>query len=266
MLLSCPQCAGFVPTTLERCPHCEHPLAPAAAEAGRPRSARARAWATKLGTGLMISSTAMTLMACYGAPCGSDECRGYTESFTDSGYTETGAWETGDPDTGYESGTDEESDTDEESESDTQGESESDTDEDDEDETEAGSCDPQLVPKLIEYELPVLLSDAIDAQACTGLNEGSCGGDGRERVYEWVAPADALYLVSVDSGASLVVYARKLTEGSCGAELGCGVAGPGERGPRLKLELRAGQRVLLIVDADTHDEQGLFTLSIAPLE
>lgn len=262
MMLSCPQCEGFVPATLHSCPHCEHSLAPATAQAKeQPLSVRARAWATKLGTGLMISSTAMTLMACYGAPCGSDaECMGLTESDSSyetwgSGYTETGSWGTEDPETGgWETGepdTEEESDTAEES----------DTEEED-DETDAGACDPQLVPKLIEYELPVMFSDRLDAEGCTGANEGSCGGDGLERVYEWVAPADGLYLVAVDSGTSMVVYARKLAEGSCGAELGCGVAGPGERGPRLKLEMQAGQRVLLVVDGESHDEQGLFTLSI----
>lgn len=61
---SCPKCEGFVPTSTNQCPHCEHTLAP-------PRGLSLKA---KVVTGLMASSAAMTLMACYGAPCGPDEC------------------------------------------------------------------------------------------------------------------------------------------------------------------------------------------------
>lgn len=63
---SCPKCEGFVPSDLRACPHCERALAPA-----RGLSLRA-----KIGSGLLAGSAAMTLMACYGAPCGADECLG----------------------------------------------------------------------------------------------------------------------------------------------------------------------------------------------
>ena len=53
-----------MPTSTNQCPHCEHALAP-------PRGLSLKA---KVVTGLMASSAAMTLMACYGAPCGPDEC------------------------------------------------------------------------------------------------------------------------------------------------------------------------------------------------
>lgn len=67
---SCPRCDGFVPPSLTVCPHCEASLAIPGALTMR----------GKIVTSLMVGSTAMTLMACYGAPCGADDACGYDET------------------------------------------------------------------------------------------------------------------------------------------------------------------------------------------
>ncbi len=62
---ACPSCDGFVPRGLPRCPHCD---------AGIEAEVRPLRLRDKLAFGLMAGSAAMTLMACYGVPCGPDDC------------------------------------------------------------------------------------------------------------------------------------------------------------------------------------------------
>lgn len=57
-----------MPSAQRACPHCDHTLPTAPAGEG--------GFLSRVGVGLMASSTAMTLMACYGAPCPDEDSCG----------------------------------------------------------------------------------------------------------------------------------------------------------------------------------------------
>jgi hypothetical protein len=62
----CRACQGFIPPALARCPHCDATM-------------RLR---DKVATGLLVSSAAMTLMACYGLPPGCEDLQCFDDDTT----------------------------------------------------------------------------------------------------------------------------------------------------------------------------------------
>lgn len=61
---TCTRCEGFAPTNLSVCPHCDADL---------PAHSTCSQLSKRVGRIAAAAATAMTLMACYGAPDGEDE-------------------------------------------------------------------------------------------------------------------------------------------------------------------------------------------------
>lgn len=64
-MITCLRCEGFAPPGLSCCPHCDAPLGGSA-----PQPSTAKRLATRVGQAAAAAATAITLMACYGAPGG----------------------------------------------------------------------------------------------------------------------------------------------------------------------------------------------------
>ena len=96
-----------------------------------------------------------------------------------------------------------------------------------------------------------------------GADVGSCGGDGNEAVFRWVAPHDGLYsIASYNSDFDTILYARD--GGSCqGAELACDDdSGDTTQSELILGNLVEGQELYIVLDAVDATEGGSYLLTI----
>lgn len=204
-MLSCPACQGFVPDSQSVCPHCDTSV-----EAPRGRGPRLR---DMIALGVMAGSTSVTMMACYGAPCGPGEC----------GFDGTGGY--GEP-----------------------------------------VCNPSTMSEdLGDAALPIMIEGSLEA---SGTNEGSCGGNGGERVYTWTPPAAGTYRIRTTTDFDTVLYVRDASGGVCGDELACNDEAPDNSttGPS-QVEVTLGtEPVAIVVDGFLGDTAGDFSLVIEAVE
>lgn len=91
-------------------------------------------------------------------------------------------------------------------------------------------------------------------------NQGSCGGEGRERVYAFDAPAGWNFRVTVDSTYGPVLYVRESS--ACGPELLCSDVLGGQESMVLQ---GTGETLYIVVDFHDPWVDPEFTLSIETL-
>lgn len=196
----------------------------------------------KLWTAVAVSSTAMTLMACYGVAF---EDEGWLDATDDAGWDEGESGWSDDGESGWEetgTGTTDESD---------------DTDTGDTGDTE-GECDASAPATVLVDPAPVNVSGALDP--AESLQTGTCGGAGPERVFVWTAPASGLYRFTVDADFDAVLYLRAAVAGPCGEELGCADSVTGQT---QLVYMLAGEPVSVVVDSDdAEDAGGQFSLLV----
>lgn len=89
---------------------------------------------------------------------------------------------------------------------------------------------------------------------------GSCGGQSNERIFEFTAPVDALYVFDTNGSAyDTTLYLIDPTD--CATEIACDDDGGDGLDSLLEHRMQAGETVQIIVDA-LNSDIGLFTLNV----
>ena len=197
----CTRCRGFVPLRLDVCPGC-------GAEVGRGPN--------KLLTAVAVSSTAMTLMACYGGP----------DDYIDPGMGDTWSEDGGDEGPKF-------------------------------DAPNGESCSPSTPIEPLEVYDVSFEDSTVEG---SGENQGSCGGEGRERVYAFDAPAGWTFRVTVDAAYDPVLYVRE--SGACGPEMTCSDVVGGQESVLVE---GTGETLYIVVDFHDPWVEPQFTLSLETL-
>lgn len=94
----------------------------------------------------------------------------------------------------------------------------------------------------------------------SGENQGSCGGEGRERVYAFDAPAGWTFRVTVDAAYDPVLYVRE--SGACGPEMTCSDVVGGQESVLVE---GTGETLYIVVDFHDPWVEPQFTLSLETL-
>lgn len=125
-------------------------------------------------------------------------------------------------------------------------------------------CNPQVTPlELDASSVPATIMGSLDTGP--GGDQGSCGGEGDERVYLWTPPGPGTYRLSVSATLDTVLYLRVPEDGdvgSCGQELTCGDDYAGSQGPSVLVTRDSTEPVLVVVDAVDFGGGGEFVLTI----
>ena len=96
------------------------------------------------------------------------------------------------------------------------------------------------------------------------LARGSCGGGGANSVFQFTAPADGQYNVTIEAQNDTLLYARSDCDSDArGAELACNDDYDGVLSG-IEFVLEAGESAYVFVDSFGGGTSGPFTIRIAP--
>lgn len=118
------------------------------------------------------------------------------------------------------------------------------------------------------------LGSAIGPAVATGSTSGmgndyrSCGGDGNDVTFGWIAPAAGRYVIDLCGSVDLWDSVLSVRDGGCnGAQLACSDDACGNLAGlqgRVMVTLAAGQGIVIVVDSAFPMDDGMYQLAIAP--
>lgn len=97
-------------------------------------------------------------------------------------------------------------------------------------------------------------------------SQGSCGGDGADVAFTWIAPEDGTYNVALSPNDPIHEVVLYVLDGCDGLELGCDAPFDSGLTANVEIAVTSGRELVIVADGDDIDDAGEVELWITRLD